>query len=133
MFIALTQVPYTGFDFGPIGNTLYWLGLVAWAGFAGYLLIAKQSMLLGMVGSIGGLARPFLGGNMSAMKMGADESEEPDPNKEDEEDGTLASAHSHTGTGISEENDGRGSDRMEIQESIGVEMPRIVIQRPQGG
>lgn len=26
--VTLTQMPYTGFDYGPIGNAFYWLGMV---------------------------------------------------------------------------------------------------------
>ena len=30
-YINLTQIPYTGFDFGPIGNAMYWLGMIVLA------------------------------------------------------------------------------------------------------
>ena len=27
-YVELNQIPYTGFDFGPIGNSAYWFGLI---------------------------------------------------------------------------------------------------------
>ncbi|HWO07286.1 MAG TPA: hypothetical protein VNM40_01725 [Candidatus Paceibacterota bacterium] len=30
-YVSLTQIPYTGFDFGPIGNAMYWAGLAVFA------------------------------------------------------------------------------------------------------
>lgn len=38
-YISLTQIPYTGFDFGPMGNLLYWIALAGFALAAGYLVI----------------------------------------------------------------------------------------------
>ena len=37
--VSLSQIPYTGFDFGPIGNALYWLSLLAFAAAGAYLLV----------------------------------------------------------------------------------------------
>ena len=38
-YVTLTQIPYTGFDFGAVGNTLYWITLVLFALAAGYLAV----------------------------------------------------------------------------------------------
>jgi hypothetical protein len=38
-YVALSQIPYTGFDFGPVGNALYWFSLLAFAGAGAYLLV----------------------------------------------------------------------------------------------
>ncbi len=38
-YVSLTQIPYTGFDFGPFGNAMYWAGLAIFALGAGYLAI----------------------------------------------------------------------------------------------
>ena len=38
-YVALTQIPYTGFDLGPIGNTMYWFGLALFAVAGAYLMI----------------------------------------------------------------------------------------------
>ncbi len=51
--ISLTQIPYTGFDFGPIGNALYWLSLLSISAAAAYLLIYWKG---GMVAFATGLA-----------------------------------------------------------------------------
>jgi hypothetical protein len=37
--VSLSQIPYTGFDFGPVGNALYWLSLLAFAASGAYLLV----------------------------------------------------------------------------------------------
>ena len=37
--VALSQIPYTGFDFGTVGNTLYWAVLALFALAAGYLIV----------------------------------------------------------------------------------------------
>jgi hypothetical protein len=38
-YVSLSQIPYTGFDFGPLGNALYWLSLLAFAAAGAYLLV----------------------------------------------------------------------------------------------
>ncbi|MEK7106756.1 MAG: hypothetical protein AAB899_01040 [Patescibacteria group bacterium] len=38
-YVALTQIPYTGFDFGTFGNALYWILLVGFAVAASYLVL----------------------------------------------------------------------------------------------
>ena len=37
--ISLDQIPYTGFDFGVIGNTLYWFAIALFAVGAGYMIV----------------------------------------------------------------------------------------------
>ncbi len=38
-YISLSQIPYTGFDFGPLGNALYWLSLLSFAAAGAYLVV----------------------------------------------------------------------------------------------
>jgi hypothetical protein len=38
-YVALSQIPYTGFDFGVVGNSLYWLAILAFAAAAAYLVL----------------------------------------------------------------------------------------------
>lgn len=38
-YVSLTQIPYTGFDFGTFGNAMYWAGLIVFAIGAAYLAI----------------------------------------------------------------------------------------------
>ena len=37
--VSLSQIPYTGFDFGPVGNAIYWAALISFALAAAYLLV----------------------------------------------------------------------------------------------
>lgn len=41
-YISLSQAPYTGLDLGPWGTAAYWTFLVAWCGFAAYLVGVKR-------------------------------------------------------------------------------------------
>lgn len=38
-YVSLSQIPYTGFDFGTVGNAMYWVGLAIFALGAGYLAV----------------------------------------------------------------------------------------------
>ena len=38
-YVSLSQIPYTGFDFGPVGNAMYWAALLAIAAAAAYLFV----------------------------------------------------------------------------------------------
>jgi hypothetical protein len=37
--VSWTQIPYTGFDFGPFGDAIYWAALMSFAVAAAYLLV----------------------------------------------------------------------------------------------
>ncbi|RJQ35490.1 hypothetical protein C4556_00105 [Candidatus Parcubacteria bacterium] len=37
--VSLDQIPYTGFDFGTVGNTLYWFAIALFALGAGYMVV----------------------------------------------------------------------------------------------
>jgi hypothetical protein len=52
-YVALTQIPYTGFDFGPVGNSIYWAGLLSFALAAAYLVIYYKGGLAFATGTIG--------------------------------------------------------------------------------
>lgn len=43
-YVLLTQIPYTGFDFGPVGNAIYWMTLATIAIAGAYLLIYQRGM-----------------------------------------------------------------------------------------
>ncbi len=45
-YVALSQIPYTGFDLGTMGNILYWAGLVLFALALGYLAVYFGSALI---------------------------------------------------------------------------------------
>lgn len=38
-YVSLSQIPYTGFDFGPVGNALYWISLAVVAIAGAYLVV----------------------------------------------------------------------------------------------
>ncbi len=38
-YVSLSQIPYTGFDFGSVGNAIYWMSLMVFSVAAGYLVI----------------------------------------------------------------------------------------------
>jgi hypothetical protein len=38
-YVSLSQIPYTGFDFGTVGNSIYWLALLAFALSGAYMLV----------------------------------------------------------------------------------------------
>lgn len=38
-YVSLTQIPYTGFDFGPVGNAMYWAALAIFAIGGAYLAV----------------------------------------------------------------------------------------------
>jgi hypothetical protein len=49
-YVSLSQIPYTGFDFGALGNSIYWLALVAFAGAAAYLVLYFQGGAVAVLG-----------------------------------------------------------------------------------
>lgn len=42
-YVTLSQVPYTGFDFGTVGNSLYWLAMMLVAALGAYLIVYSHS------------------------------------------------------------------------------------------
>lgn len=42
-YVTLAQVPYTGFDFGTVGNSLYWLAMILIAMMGAYLIVYSHS------------------------------------------------------------------------------------------
>ncbi|MEK7601593.1 MAG: hypothetical protein AAB480_03635 [Patescibacteria group bacterium] len=55
--VSLTQIPYTGFDFGPVGNAMYWLSMFAFAAAGAYLLVYFLPRLWAVKAGRGLLAR----------------------------------------------------------------------------
>ncbi len=51
-YISLSQIPYTGFDFGILGNTIYWLSLLSFAVAAGYLVVYYKGGMLTLAGAM---------------------------------------------------------------------------------
>jgi|GEM_PF-4821618 len=42
-YVTLSQVPYTGFDFGLLGNSLYWLAMILLAALGAYFIVYSHS------------------------------------------------------------------------------------------
>jgi len=56
-YISLTQIPYTGFDFGPVGNMVYWLSLVGFAIGSAYVFVHYRGNILELAFSTVGASR----------------------------------------------------------------------------
>jgi len=52
--VSLSQIPYTGFDFGATGNAIYWMSLVAFALSAAYLLVYYKGGAMNLIPSFAG-------------------------------------------------------------------------------
>jgi hypothetical protein len=49
--VSLTQIPYTGYDFGVVGDALYWLALFAFAAAGAYLVVYFRGGMFAFAGS----------------------------------------------------------------------------------
>lgn len=49
-YVALTQIPYTGFDGGLLGNSLYWIGLVLFAVAGAYVVVYYSGSVFSFAG-----------------------------------------------------------------------------------
>jgi uncharacterized repeat protein (TIGR01451 family) len=63
--ISLTNVPYTGFDAGPMLTIIFYILLIAWALFVTYLIVIRRQPVVGNTGKI---IADFPNAGMSAMK-----------------------------------------------------------------
>ncbi len=50
--VSLSQIPYTGLDYGPVGNAIYWLSLLSFAVAAGYLIVYFRGGMFAFAGSL---------------------------------------------------------------------------------
>lgn len=50
--VTLSQIPYTGFDFGTMGDAMYWASLMVFALAAGYLLVYYNGGMVAFAGSM---------------------------------------------------------------------------------
>lgn len=51
-YVALTQIPYTGFDFGTIGNSIYWASLLSFAIAGAYLALYFRGGIFALAGNM---------------------------------------------------------------------------------
>ena len=67
-YISLSQIPYTGFDAGLLGNALYWLSLISFAVAGAYLVVYYLPRnVFGGAGTASTLA--FAGSSLRARKQ----------------------------------------------------------------
>ncbi|HET8581095.1 MAG TPA: hypothetical protein VFL98_01345 [Candidatus Paceibacterota bacterium] len=112
-YVSLTQVPYTGFDFGPVGDTIYWFVLAGGALAAAYFLTMYR-------GGAVNFALSALGARSNHIVASEDETDE---------DGEAELPESVEAV-IDDESDGEeggNGDAMTLDTSSG--MPRLVITR----
>ena len=50
--VALTQIPYTGFDYGVAGDLMFWSLLVAFAAAAAYMIVYYKGGMSGFLGNL---------------------------------------------------------------------------------
>lgn len=50
-YVSLSQIPYTGLELSTLGNVMYWLSLVTFAGAAAYLLLYFNGGALAVLGA----------------------------------------------------------------------------------
>lgn len=121
--VSLTQIPYTGFDYGPVGNAIYWLALLSFAAAAGYLMVYYRGGALAF-------ATSFAGSRRNNSYDFAETSNESEVDAADEMEAapeiTESPALAHVLPTI--ENHRMTTDSMIIQTSVG-SAPRIVIAR----
>jgi hypothetical protein len=53
-YVSLSQIPYTGFDFGTMGDAIYWLSLLSFAVAGAYLLVYYRGGMLALAGNAAG-------------------------------------------------------------------------------
>ena len=110
-YVALSQIPYTGFDLGPIGNALYWFSLLAFAAAGAYLVVYYRGGMFSFM-SFAAASRP------SPIKVTLPVAPKYQEEDDIDEAAIRVSASDRVGT----------EDRMDIVSRSG-QMPRIVISR----
>lgn len=85
-FVSLSQIPYTGFEAGPLLTVLFWLAVILWSFGMTYLFMGKESLRL--------IAGRFLPG-MTVHDTRAEDGEYEYDASEDP--ATLESGHKHAG------------------------------------
>jgi len=74
--ITLSQLPYTGFDYGDIYNSLYWVALLVWSMLIAFIIIKSKSGLAKMLSS---LAKVFIVQKQIQTRHVQKSSPEPEP------------------------------------------------------
>jgi len=121
-YVALSQIPYTGFDLGTFGNAMYWLGLLSFAAAASYLVLYyKGGASIFLPSMLGGVRLPKLkriGGAVASPVMFSN---------------TKVGSHAERSATIEDlpvmNSMSAPKDSMAVKASSAGECPRIVISR----
>ncbi len=108
-YVSLTQIPYTGFDFGPFGNAMYWAGLISVA-LAGAYLAVYYVPSMSFAGSTRRAFAPVVAAKAPILVEKEAALEKVNP---------IVAAYRKAGT----------NDAMAIVKSMDGSMPKIVIER----
>jgi hypothetical protein len=127
--VSLTQIPYTGFDFGPVGNSIYWAAILAFAVAAAYLLVYYRGGALALATemiagrSVRSTFKPVTFTDKPAVAAVAHETVAPVVNAR------LASVGQSFSNLPVAETRRATSDAMIVSHAKGTEAPRIIITR----
>jgi hypothetical protein len=128
--VNLNQIPYTGFDFGPVGNAIYWGSLLSFAAAAAYLMIYYRGGAFAFAGSMFTRREPVI---LSEIITDSEENDEPQMETEQAEETAQALVQSTYTPAIElpRVNDSRRitNDSMVVAHSMSGEIPRLVITR----
>ncbi|MBM3272484.1 hypothetical protein FJY94_04380 [Candidatus Kaiserbacteria bacterium] len=117
-FVSLSQIPYTGFDFGTFGNTMYWFAIMAFALAASYLVLYHRGGAMHLMTNVG-LANPRVRRQASVVATGPI-AHAPEVPVAEAPVFKLPAINTHAGVTV---------DTMSVVDNAGNDMPRIVINR----
>ncbi|MDP2648533.1 MAG: hypothetical protein Q8P19_01395, partial [bacterium] len=123
--VSLSQIPYTGFDLGPIGNALYWLSLLSFAVAGAYLLVYYRGGMLTLASAFMAQRKPRMAAALGSPAKAVQSAVAPIARQIDRAFASSASFADLSGA----TKRGMTTDTMMIERSDGKETPRIVISR----
>jgi len=127
--VSLTQIPYTGFDFGPVGNSIYWAAILAFAVAAAYLLVYYRGGAFALATEMVRGRSTFRPVTFTDKPAAAVAHEAPVTSIAPVVNARLASvAQSFSGLPVAETRRAT-SDAMIVSHAKGTEAPRIIITR----
>ncbi|MCR4325490.1 MAG: hypothetical protein NUV59_01640, partial [Patescibacteria group bacterium] len=123
--VSLSQIPYTGFDLGPVGNALYWLSLLSFAVAGAYLLVYYRGGMLTLASAFMAQRKPRMAAALGSPAKAVQSAVAPIARQIDKAFASSASFADLSGA----TKRGMTTDTMMIERSDGKETPRIVISR----
>ncbi len=117
--VSLTQIPYTGFDFGTVGNAIYWAALALFALAGGYLVVYYRGGAASFAGNIASRSNVVSSSFVAAPMKFAKKEVAETPSRSSSAFEYLPVASSAP----------KAQDAMKLVRSIDGSQPRIVIAR----